>query len=170
MSTLSSAIVVQLRDVLGHSTEFIPLHEPRFGSNESRYVQECIESTFVSSVGQFVDRFEANLAEYTGSRYAVAVVNGTRALQVALQVAGVERHDEVLVPTLSLWPQQMLCILRGAIPHFVESDEETLGIDPEALGEWLKANCRACSRGVPEPADWTSSSGFGPDAHLWSSL
>ena len=85
MTTLALVIVAQLREVLGHPTALIPLHEPRFGKNESRYVQDCIESTFVSSVGQFVDRFEASLAEYTGSRYAVAVVNGTCALQVALQ-------------------------------------------------------------------------------------
>ncbi len=138
MSTLSSAIAAQLRDVLGHPTEFIPLHEPRFGKNESRYVQKCIESTFVSSVGQFVDRFEASLAEYTGSRYAVAVVNGTCALQVALQLAGVQRDDEVLVPTLSFVATANAVHYCGAIPHFVESEEETLGMDPEALGEWLK--------------------------------
>jgi perosamine synthetase len=138
VSTLSSAIVAQLRDVLGHPTQFIPLHEPRFGKNESRYVQECIESTFVSSVGKFVDRFEANLAEYTGSQYAVAVVNGTCGLQVALQLAGVQRHDEVLVPTLSFVATANAVSHCGAIPHFVDSDEETLGMDPEALGEWLK--------------------------------
>ena len=98
MSSLALAIVAQLREVLGNQTASIPLHEPRFGSKESRCVQECIESTFVSSVGQTVDRFEASLAEYTGSRYAVAVVNGTCALQVALQLAGVHRDDVVLVP------------------------------------------------------------------------
>ena len=138
MSALFSAIVAQLRDVLGYPTEFIPLHEPRFGKNESRYVQECIESTFVSSVGQFVDRFEASLEDYTGARYAIAVVNGTCALQVALQLVGVQRDDEVLVPTLSFVATANAVHYCGAVPHFVDSDEETLGMDPEALGEWLK--------------------------------
>ncbi|MEK9763281.1 MAG: LegC family aminotransferase [Deltaproteobacteria bacterium] len=138
MNALSSAIVEQLQDVLGHPTEFIPLHEPRFGKNESRYVQECLESTFVSSVGQFVDRLEASLAEYTESRDAVAVVNGTCALQVALQLAGVQRDDEVLVPTLSFVATANAVHYCGAVPHFVDSDEETLGMDPEALEEWLQ--------------------------------
>ena len=138
MTTLALAIVAQLQDVLGYPTEFTPLHEPCFGKNESRFVQECIESTFVSSVGQFVDRFEASLAEYTGSRYAVAVVNGTCALQVALQLAGVQRDDEVLVPTLSFVATANAVHYCGAVPHFVDSDEETLGMDPEALGEWLQ--------------------------------
>ena len=138
MSTLFSAIVAQLRDVLGHPTEFISLHEPRFGSNESRYIQECIESTFVSSVGQFVDRFEASLAEYTESRYAIAVVNGTCALQVAMQLAGVQRHDEVLVPTLSFVATANAVRYCGAIPHFLDSQEETLGIDPASAVEWLQ--------------------------------
>ena len=78
-------------------------------------------------MGQFVDRFEAGLAEYTGSRYAVAVVNGTCALQVALQVAGVQRDDEVLVPTLSFVATANAVNHCGAIPHFLESEEETLG-------------------------------------------
>jgi perosamine synthetase len=138
VTTLALAIVAQLRDVLGHPTEFIPLHEPRFEKNESIYLQQCIESTFVSSVGQFVDRFEASLVEYTGSRYTVAVVNGTCALQVALHVAGVQRNDEVLVPTLSFVATANAVHYCGAVPHFVDSDEETLGMDPEALGEWLK--------------------------------
>ena len=138
MTALALAIVAQLREVLGNQTASIPLHEPRFGSNESRYVQECIESTFVSSVGQFVDRFEASLAEYTGSRYAVAVVNGTCALQVALHLTGVQRDDEVLVPTLSFVATANAVHYCGAVPHFVDSDEETLGMDPEALEDWLR--------------------------------
>ena len=138
MTTLALEIVAKLREVLGNKTASVPLHEPRFGKNETRYVQECIESTFVSSVGKFVDRFEASLAEYTGSRYAVAVVNGTCALQVALQVAGVQRNDEVLVPTLSFVATANAVHYCGAIPHFVESEEETLGLAPKALGDWLQ--------------------------------
>ena len=135
---ISDEIVTALKTSLNYPTEFIPLHEPRFGKNESYYVQECIDSTFVSSVGQFVDRFEASLAEYTRSLYAVAMVNGTCALQVALQVAGVQRDDEVLVPTLSFVATANAVHYCGAVPHFVDSDEETLGMDPEALEEWLQ--------------------------------
>ena len=135
---ISNKIVTALKTSLNYPTQFIPLHEPRFRKNESRYVQECLESTFVSSVGQFVDRFEASLAEYTESRFAVAVVNGTCALQVALQLAGVQRDDEVLVPTLSFVATANAVHYCGAVPHFVDSDEETLGMDPEALEEWLQ--------------------------------
>ena len=117
---LTARILAAIQMALGYPTEFIPLHEPRFGQNESRYVQECIESTFVSSVGQFVDRFEANLAEYTGSQYAVAVVNGTCALQVALHLVGVQRDDEVLIPTLSFVATANAVHYCGAVPHFVD--------------------------------------------------
>ena len=81
--------------------DFTPLHEPYFQGNELSYVKDCVESTFVSSVGAYVDRFERDLAEYTGARRAVAVINGTSALQIALQLAGVESGDEVVVPALS---------------------------------------------------------------------
>ena len=89
-------------------------------------------------MGQFVDRFEKSLAEYTGAKHALAVVNGTCALQVALQLAGVQRNDEVLVPGLSFVATANAVHYCGAIPHFVDSDEETLGMDPEALEEWLQ--------------------------------
>jgi len=135
---ISDKIVTALKTSLNYPIQFIPLHEPRFGKNESRYVQECIDSTFVSSVGQFVDRFESDLAEYTGARHAIAVVNGTCALQVALQLAGVQPDDEVLVPTLSFVATANAVNYCGAIPHFVDSSQETLGMDPEALGEWMK--------------------------------
>ena len=135
---ISDKIVTALKTSLNYPIQFIPLHEPRFGKNESRYVQECIDSTFVSSVGQFVDRFESDLAEYTGARHAIAVVNGTCALQVALQLAGLQPDDEVLVPTLSFVATANAVNYCGAIPHFVDSSQETLGMDPEALGEWMK--------------------------------
>ena len=124
---LKARILAALQLALGNPTKFIPLHEPRFGSNESRYVQECIESTFVSSVGEFVDRLEADLAKYTGASHAVAVVSGTCALQVALQLAGVQANEEVLVPTLSFVATANAVHYCGAIPHFVDSEEVTLG-------------------------------------------
>ena len=135
---ISEKIVAALQIALRRPSHFIPLHEPRFVGNESHYVQECIESTFVSSVGKFVDRFEADLAEYTGAKHAVALVNGTCALQVALQLAGVQAKEEVLVPTLSFVATANAVHYCGAIPHFVDSEEDSLGMDPEALGEWLK--------------------------------
>ena len=133
---LDQQIIASLRTVLGEGTH--ALHEPHFKGNEQRYVQECIASTFVSSVGQYVDRFERQLAAYTGARRAVAVVNGTAALQVALLLAGVEAGDEVLVPALTFVATANAVHYLGATTHFVDSSTETLGLDPVALKDWLK--------------------------------
>lgn len=135
-SSLEQQIIATLRAVLGEGR--YSLHEPRFQGNEQRYVQECITSTFVSSVGQYVDRFEDELARFTGARRAVAVVNGTAALQVALQLAGVEAGDEVLVPALTFVATANAVHYLGAKPHFVDSSLETLGLDPFALKDWLE--------------------------------
>ncbi|HSI94520.1 MAG: LegC family aminotransferase, partial [Methylophilaceae bacterium] len=97
------------------------------------------DSTFVSSVGRYVDRFEADLAAFTGARHAVAVVNGTAALHVALQLAGVQEGDEVLVPALTFVATANAVAYCGAIPHFVDSEERSLGLDPLALREYLRA-------------------------------
>lgn len=115
------------------------LHEPCFSGNESKYVQECIVSNFVSSVGEFVDRFEKELAEYTGAKYAVAVVNGTAALHISLLISGVKPGDEVLVPALSFVAPTNAVKYCGAKPHFVDSEESTLGIDPAALRDYLQS-------------------------------
>lgn len=136
MMSIDQQIIASLRAVLGDGTH--ALHEPRFQGNEQRYVQECIASTFVSSVGQYVDRFERELAAFTGARRAVAVVNGTAALQVALQLAGVGAGDEVLVPALTFVATANAVHYIGATPHFVDSSSETLGLDPVALKDWLK--------------------------------
>jgi perosamine synthetase len=133
----ADSIIAAWRSVLGEGN--FALHEPRFAGNEQRYVQECIASTYVSSVGTYVDRFEKELAAYTGARRAVAVVNGTAALQVALQLAGVQVSDEVIVPALTFVATANAAHYLGAIPHFVDSEESTLGLDPLALREWLKA-------------------------------
>ncbi len=114
------------------------LHEPRFAGNEWTYLKECLDSTYVSSVGKFVDRFEADLAAYTGARHAVAVVNGTAALHVALLLAGVREGDEVLVPALTFVATANAVTYCGATPHFVDSEERTLGLDPRALREYLQ--------------------------------
>ena len=146
MSTLSQAITESIQQALNSPKEFVPLHEPRFSGNESKYVQECIESTFVSSAGKFVDRFEKELADYTGSKHAVSVVNGTAALHMALLLAGVETGDEVLVPALSFVATANAVRFCGATPHFVDSEEHTLGVDPEALRNYLQSNTEQRSR------------------------
>lgn len=113
------------------------LHEPRFAGNEWAYLKECLDSTFVSSVGAYVDRFEAELAAFTGAKRAVAVVNGTAALHVALRLAGVQAGDEVLVPALTFVATANAVTYCGATPHFVDSEETTLGMDPGALRDYL---------------------------------
>src|SRR6202041_1084914 len=125
---MARQIVDAVRSVVGPGP--VALHEPRFGGNEWLYVKECLDSTYVSSVGKFVDRFEAELAAYTGVQYAVAVVNGTAALQVALRLAGVAPGDEVLVPALTFVATASAVTYCGATPHFVDSEERTLGLDP----------------------------------------
>jgi perosamine synthetase len=134
-SDLASEIVAAIRSVVG--TQPAALHEPRFAGNEWNYLKECLDSTFVSSVGKFVDRFELDLAAYTGARQAVAVMNGTAALQVAMQLAGVQPHDEVLIPALTFVATACAVRYCGASPHFVDSEQRTLGVDIEALRDYL---------------------------------
>jgi len=123
------------------------LHEPRFHGNEQRYVQDCIASTFVSSVGAYVERFERELAEYTGARRAVAVVNGTAALQVALQLAGVQAGDEVIIPALTFVATANAVHYLGAVPYFADSEATTLGLDPAALRDWLNTTAERTASG-----------------------
>jgi perosamine synthetase len=113
------------------------LHEPYFSENEWKYVKECLDSTFVSSVGKFVDRFEADLAAFTGTKHAVAVVNGTAALHIALLLAGVEEGDEVLMPALTFVATANAVRYCGAEPHFVDCEIATLGLAPDSLREYL---------------------------------
>jgi aminotransferase in exopolysaccharide biosynthesis len=120
----------------------VPLHVPRFNGNEKKYLAECIDSTFVSYVGEFVNRFEEQTAEFTGSRYAVAVVNGTAALQLALQCAGVEAGEEVLTQALSFVATANAVRHAGADLVFLDSDKETLGMDPDGLQAFLTDNAR----------------------------
>ncbi len=135
-STLARQIVDAVQSVVGPGP--VVLHEPRFAGNEWAYLKQCLDSTFVSSVGKFVDRFEADLATYTGAKYAVAVVNGTAALHVALQLAGVRQGDEVLIPALTFVATANAVTYCGATPHFVDSEERTLGLDPQVLREYLQ--------------------------------
>jgi perosamine synthetase len=144
--TFEQDVIDALRRVLGPGTH--ALHEPKFIGNEQNYVQECITSTYVSSVGPFVDRFEMELAKFTSARRAVAVVNGTAALQVALQVAGVKSGDEVVLPALTFIATANAVCHVGAIPHFADSVESTLGLDPVALREWLGFVSEPCTGGI----------------------
>ena len=130
-------IVQAIKSVVGGGP--VALHEPRFRGNEWVYLKECLDSTFVSSVGKFVDRFEDELAVFTGAKRAVVVVNGTAALHVALQLAGVESGDEVLLPALTFIATANAVAYCGALPHFVDSEEGSLGMDAIALREHLSS-------------------------------
>lgn len=144
---ISDLVLSKLRTALSFPENFVPLHEPRLAGNEQRYVQECIASTYVSSVGAYVERFEKELAAYTGARRAVAVVNGTAALQVSLRLAGVRANDEVIVPALSFVATANAVHYLGAIPHFVDVQTSTLGLDPLALREWLQVTAEPTGDG-----------------------
>ena len=137
-TTIAQEVVLAIADVVG--TGPVTLHEPRFRGNEWLYLKECLDSTFVSSVGKFVDRFEDELAAYTGAKRAVAVVNGTAALHVALRLAGVEPGDEVLLPALTFIATANAVAYCNATPHFVDSEARSLGMDAVALREHLRAS------------------------------
>ena len=120
--------------------ETVPLHAPLFIGNEKKYLEECIDTTFVSSVGKFVDRFEADMATYTGAKKAVVCVSGTNALHMALMLAGVERDDEVLTQALTFIATCNAISYIGAHPVFIDVDVETLGLSPQAVKDWLVKN------------------------------
>ena len=128
-----------IQDIYG-SKVGIPIHEPRFNGNEKKYLNECIDSTFVSSVGKFVDEFEVKIAEYTGAKYAVATSNGTSALHVALLLANVAKNDEVITQPLSFVATCNAISYCNAKPIFIDVDKDTMGMSPDALEVFLKAN------------------------------
>jgi len=136
-SSLPDNVLRVLRHVLGPAP--VALHEPEFAGNEWLFLKECLDSTFVSSVGEFVDRFETALAAYTGARHAVAVVNGTAALHMALQLAGVRSGDEVLIPALTFIATANAVSYCGATPHFVDSESRTFGMDADKLRIYLES-------------------------------
>src|SRR3990167_5978689 len=138
-SPMINEIVQKIRTAFRPDDASIALHEPYFGGNEWAYVKECLDTGWVSSVGKFVDRFERDLTSLTGAKYAIATVNGTAALHIAYLLADIKRHDEVLVPTLTFIGTINPITYCGAIPHFIDSDEKTLGIDPVVLDDYLKS-------------------------------
>ncbi len=118
----------------------IALHQPHFGGKEKEYLNECIDSTYVSSVGPFVDRFEREITKFTGTAYAVAVVNGTAGLQVALQLIGVQNNDEVITQALSFIATSNSIHFAGATPIYVHVDYDTMGLSPKSLLSFLNEN------------------------------
>lgn len=116
----------------------VQLHAPVFNGNEKKYLNECIDSTFVSSVGKFVDKIEKDIAEYTGARYAVATVNGTAALHTALLMAGVKQGDEVITQPLTFIATANAISYCGAKPIFLDVDKDTMGLSPIALKNFLE--------------------------------
>ncbi|WMJ83312.1 LegC family aminotransferase [Oscillospiraceae bacterium LTW-04] len=133
-----SEFVFALKNVLKKDDCPIALHEPLFAGNEWNYVKDCLDSGYVSSVGGYVDKFEKNLANYTGSKFAIAVVSGTAAMHLCLKLAGVGQGDEVLAPTLTFIATANAVCHCGAVPHFIDCSAESLGVNPEKLYAYLK--------------------------------
>ena len=133
-------IVSFIRETYNKPEGFLALHEPLFVGNEKKYMEECIDSTFVSSVGKFVDRFEEDMARFTGAKKAVVCVNGTNALQMALLLAGVKQNDEVITQPLTFIATANAISYCGAHPVFVDIDKDTLGLSPKALEAFLSQN------------------------------
>lgn len=135
--SLQQQFVACLEQVLRDARKPVSLHEPEFAGNEWNYVKDCIDTGWVSSVGKYVDEFESRIAEVTGAKHAVAVVNGTAGLHVALHAAGVGAGDEVFVPALTFVATANAVSHCGAVPHFIDSEDRTFGMDPRALSNRL---------------------------------
>ena len=127
-----------IKDLYG--SDNVPLSVPQFMGNEKKYLNECIDTTFVSSVGQFVDRFEKDMEAYTGAKRAVVCVSGTNALHMAMMLAGVERDDEVLTQALTFIATCNAISYIGAHPVFIDVDRSTMGLSPDAIKQWLSGN------------------------------
>lgn len=128
-----------IKSVYGYP-KFVPLSVPKFIGNEKKYLEDCIDTTFVSSVGAYVDRFEKDMAAYTGAKKAVVCVSGTNALHMAMMLAGVERGDEVLTQALTFIATCNGISYIGAYPVFIDVDKSTMGLSPDAVKDWLVKN------------------------------
>ena len=133
---LANDIIKSIRKVVGKQKHH--LHEPLFFGNEIKYLKKTIATNLVSSVGPFVKKFENQITKFTRSKYAISVINGTEALHLSLVACGVKNNDEVLVPTITFVGTANAIVYSGAIPHFVDSETETLGIDPLKLEKYLE--------------------------------
>ncbi len=132
--------VVQFIQNIYKTKGFIPLSEPLFIGNEKKYLNECIDSTFVSSIGSFVGQFEEKIADYVGAKYAIATCNGTSALHIALLLADVTEDDEVITQSLTFVATSNAISYCGAQPIFIDVDKDTMGLSPKALQDFLEAN------------------------------
>jgi len=132
--------IVDFIQEIYQTKNFIPLHEPRFSGNEKKYLNKCIDSTFVSSVGEFVGEFECNFADYTGAKYVVATSNGTSALHIALLLSNVSENDEVITQPLTFVATCNAISYCGAKPVFIDVDKDTMGLSPSALRYFLENN------------------------------
>ena len=135
MSKLIKDIVSSVRELLGPNA--YSLHEPKFDQDDLSYLSNCLKSTYVSSVGPYVEQFESEIAKYTGSKYAVATTNGTSGLHLALKVAGVCQGDEVLVPSATFVASANAISYVNAYPNFIDTNEENLGIDVQKMADYL---------------------------------
>jgi perosamine synthetase len=142
MKPVFKKIIHFIREIYKCPKAYIPLHEPRFIGNEKKYIQECIGTGFVSSVGKFVTLFEERIASYTGAKCAVACVNGTCALHLALKIAGVKENDEVLTQPLTFIATANAITYSNAKPLFLDIDKDTLGLLPDSLHAFLKENTK----------------------------
>ena len=143
MSTSYSKTVSFVRSIYG--SNFVPLHRPLFAGNEKRYLEECIDSNFVSSVGEKVSEFESQVAKFTNARFAIATVTGTSALQVSLVLAGVEKSDEVITQALTFVATCNAISYCNATPVFVDVDRDTMGMSPASLERFLGEFCEVRS-------------------------
>ncbi len=143
-----SSVISFIRDLYQEPTGFIPLHAPVFRGNEKKYVTETIDSSFVSSVGAFVDRFEKDIAAFTGAKFAIATVNGTAALHLALHLCDVGPDDLVITQPLTFIATCNAITYTGASPIFVDVDLDTLGMSPDALNRFLQEQTYLDNQGV----------------------
>lgn len=134
------SIIKEIRSIFISPTDFVPLHQPYFGGNEKKYLSETIDSTFVSSVGAFVDRFETMMQDITRAKYAIATTNGTTALHLSLLVAGVKPGDEVITQALTFIATPNAISHAQASPVFIDVDKQNMGLSPQALRKWFEGN------------------------------
>ena len=146
VESLAKETVAFAQEIFGN--EFIPLHRPVFEGNEKKYMTDCIDSNFVSSVGVKVTEFENMIAEFTGSKYAIATVNGTSALHIAIKLADVVPGDEVISQSLTFIATCNAINYAGAIPVFIDVDRDTMGMSPTSLRSFLEVNAEKRIEGV----------------------
>lgn len=140
--THTEELIQTIKRLLPQTDNSIALHEPSFLGNEWKYVKECLDTGWVSSVGKFVDRFENEIAHFTGAKYAIATSNGTSALHICYLLAGIKPGDEVLIPAMTFVATANAISYCGAQPHFIESEESHLGIDAKKLDDYLDSICK----------------------------